>query len=457
MSEPVPIDRPRRARAATDARVPPHNLEAEESLLGAMMLRRDAIATAVEANVGPEDFYRPANGHIFEAIVDLYARGEPADAVTVSDELGRQPDRLESIGGASTLISLMSATPAISNAGRYAAIVADMATLRRLIASCTDIAANAYEEPTDIAQALDDAEASLFALRPQREAATARTLRDGLEDWLNTVEALNETGGMVEHPTGFRDLDDLTGGLHAHLIVVAARPGAGKTSWAGQLVANVAGQGRPALFMSIEMSYSELVGRFVASESGLVGSQISRGRVAPKDWDRIAGAVKTLVTYPVEIVDSPTTTLLSVRTAARRATARLGPLALIVVDYVQLMTGRRTAENRQVEVAELARGLKVLAKELGVPVVALAQLNRGVEQRSDKRPTLADLRETGELENSADTVMAIYRDEMYDKKTEDRGVAELILLKNRHGPTGTVKVAADMTSGRWSNLAQGSY
>jgi len=424
------------------------------SLLGAMLISREAIDAAADI-LSEADFYSPANGRVFDAIMSLHGRGQPADPVTVADELDRAGS-LERIGGPAFLITLQAGTPAIGNAARYARIVADHALLRRLAKVGGDITELAYSLPADVAEAVDAAEQVMFDVRPRADTLDAHSLREVLGEWLDVVEERVATGGRIEHPMGWYDLDYThLGGLHpGRLVVVAARPGMGKTSMAGALAVNVAKRGEPVVFFSIEMGRDELAGRMVASAAGLVGSDLSRGEVVPRDWDRITSAMGPLGALPLTIIDSTPITLLSVRSALRRAIARLGRVGLVVIDYLQLMTGRSRAENRQVEVAELARGLKLLSKEMAVPVVVLAQLNRSVEARADKRPSLADLRESGEIENSADQVVFIYRDELYNPKTPDRGIAELIVSKNRHGPTGTVKIAANLAIGRWSDLTR---
>ncbi len=456
MTGPVSIDEARRRRAdpQTSTRIPPNNVQAEESLLGAMLLDTRAIGAAAEVGLSAGDFYRPAYGHLFDAIVGLYSRGAPADLVTVAEEL-RRAELLDLIGGPSVLVTLQAGVPSIGNAGRYARIVAEHSLLRRLIAAGGDIADMGYSLPADVDAAVDLAEQRVYELRARSEVPTAAPLREVLAEWLNVIEARVENGGRIERPTGWADLDRVLGGLHpGRLMVVAARPGMGKTSWAGALAVNVAAQGEPVLFFSIEMGRDELAGRMVASAAGLVGSDVSRGEVSQRDWDRISGALGPLGDLPLDIIDTTPVTLLSVRAAIRRAVGRHGRVGLVVIDYLQLMTGRSRAENRQVEVAELARGLKLLSKEMAVPVVCLAQLNRTLEARLDKRPNLADLRESGEIENSADQVVFIYRDEHYNPKTEDKGMAELIASKNRHGPATTVKVAADLATGRWSDLSR---
>lgn len=449
---PVNIDDARRRKGEDTGRIPPKNIQAEESLLGAMLLDHRAIGAAIEAQVTAEDFYKPAYGHIFAAITGLYAAGGAADPVTVAESL-RRAELLELAGGPSILVTLQAGTPSIGNADRYARIVAEHSRLRKMIRAAGDIADLGYSVPVDVDAAVDAAEQMVYGLRANSQVPTAHALATVLGEWLDVIEERVAAGGKITHPMGWYDLDALLGGLHpGRLVVVAARPGMGKTSWAGALTVNVAGAGDPVLFFSIEMGRDELAGRMVASAAGLIGSKLSQGDVTPRDWDLIARALGPLGELPIDIIDTTPVTLLSVRAGIRRAMARFGRVGLVVIDYLQLMTGRSRAENRQVEVAELARGLKLLSKEMAVPVVVLAQLNRSLEARMEKRPNLADLRESGEIENSADQVVFIYRDEHYNAKTEDVGIAELIVSKNRHGAPGTVKVAADLARGRWYNM-----
>ena len=453
-AQPVDLDGARRRKGQTEARIPPNNTQAEESLLGAMLIDPRAIGAAVESGVAGADFYTPAHAILFDAIVNMYAQGEAVDPVTVAEEL-RRAGQLESIGGDARLIDLQAGTPSIGNAGHYARIIGELSTLRRLIRAAGDVADLGYSLPEDVAAAVDEAEQMLFGVRPQSEVPTAQPLAGLLGEWLDVIEAKVEAGGRIERPFGWHDLDLALGGRHpGRLIVVAGRPGMGKSSFAGAMATNVAQMGEPVLVFSIEMSAREMTGRMVASRAGLVGSDIERGEVSIRDWDRISAAMAPLAELPLDIIDTTPVTLLSIRAGVRRAVSRRGPLGLVIVDYLQFMTGRRSAENRQVEVAELARGLKLLSREMDVCIVLLAQLNRNLEARLDKRPSLADLRESGEIENSADQVVFIYNDEHYNPQTEDRGIAELIISKNRHGPRTTVRVACDLATGRWSDLSR---
>jgi replicative DNA helicase len=377
-------------------RVPPHNLEAEESLLGAMLLSRDAIAAAVET-CSADDFYKPAHGHVFDAVCSLYAQGEPADPVTVADEL-RRADLLDAIGGPATLITLQANTPATTNAGRYARIVEEHALLRRLIGVAGEIAEMGYGVPEDVAEAVDRAETLVFEVAERRVTDSLRPLHDLLSESLDRLEALYDRGESITGvPTGYLDLDERLSGLQpSSLVIVGARPSMGKTALALGMAAHAAMEARrPVLFFSLEMSHSEVTQRLLCSEARVDSTRIRNGKLLESDWPKISHAIGRLGEAPLYVDDNPNLTVMEIRAKARRLRSRLGDLGLIVVDYLQLMSGRHSAENRQVEVSEISRGLKILARELAVPVVALSQLSRNLEMRADKRPVLADLRESG--------------------------------------------------------------
>jgi replicative DNA helicase len=449
-------DARRRSSSGSVARVPPHNLEAEESLLGAMLLSRDAIVAAVEAQLGQDDFYKPAYGHVFEAITALYSQGEPADPVTVAEEL-RRAGLLEGIGGPATLISLQARTPAIGNATRYARIVEEYALLRRLIAVAGEIAEMGYSVPDDVLAALDAAEALVFDVAQRRVTDSMLPIRELLERHLDHIEALYERGqDIIGVPTGYVDLDQQLAGLQpSNLVIVGGRPGTGKTSFSLGLAAHAALDGRhPVLVFSLEMSHLELTQRLLCSEARVDASRMRNGKLLETDWPKISHAVGRLAEAPIQIDDNPHLTVMEIRAKARRLKSRQG-LGLIVIDYLQLMTGRQKAENRQVEVSEISRGLKILARELEVPVVALSQLSRNLETRADKRPVLADLRESGSLEQDADVVIFLYRDELYNRDSPDRGTAEVIVAKHRNGPTGMTQLAFLENYTRFANMARG--
>ena len=391
-----------RSSGSGSARVLPSNLQAEESLLGAMLLSRDAIAVASEL-LSADDFYKPAHGHIYDAITTLNAAGEPADPVTVADEL-RRAGLLEAIGGPATLVNLQVATPATSNAGRYAKIIEEHALLRRLIRVAGEIAEMGYDLPDDVTKTVDLAESMVFDVAQRRNTDSMDEIHNLLDANLDRLEQLYERGESITGiPSGYTDLDELLGGLQPNaLIVLGARPSAGKTALALGMATHAALEAnRPVLMFNLEMSKLELTQRMLCSEARVDSKKIRNGNLAESDWQKIAHATGRLAEAPIWIDDNPNLTIMEIRSKARRLKARTGDLGLVVIDYLQLMTGRSSAENRQVEVSEISRGLKILARELECPVVALSQLSRGLEMRQDKRPMLADLRESGCL--TADT------------------------------------------------------
>jgi replicative DNA helicase len=363
-----------------------------------MLLSKDAVTAAVEI-CRADDFYKPAHGHIFNAVISLYGQGEPADPVTVADEL-RRASLIEAIGGPTTLVSLQANAGPISNAGRYARIVEEHSLLRRLIGVGGEVAELGYSVPDDVESAVDRAEAMVYEVAQRRIADTMAPLHDLLRQSLDRLEMLYERDESITGtPTGFLDLDELLSGLQpSSMVIVGARPGAGKTSLALGMASHAAVEaGKPVLFFSLEMSHSELTQRILCSEAKVDSTRLRNGRLHDADWHKISHAIGRLSEAPLYIDDNPNLTVMEIRAKARRLKAKLGDagLGMIVVDYIQLMTGRRNAENRQVEVSEISRGLKILARELEVPVVALSQLSRNLEARADKRPILADLRESG--------------------------------------------------------------
>jgi replicative DNA helicase len=445
-------------RRQSGGRIPPHNLEAEESLLGAMLLSRDAIVAAVEARVEASDFYKPAHGHVYDAVMALYGQGEPADPVTVAEEL-RRADLIDFVGGRGALLSIQASTPASANASHYARIVNELALLRRLIAVAGDITEMGYDVPDDVTGTLDRAESLVFEVAERRVSDTMVGIHDALQDTIDNLEArYDDASDLVGVPTGFHQIDSMLFGLQkSTLVIVAARPSMGKTSLALGLSRNVATQtGRPVVFFSMEMGTLELTKRLLAMEARVEAGRLWNARLSEGDWSRLAHAVGRLGEAQLFIDDNPHCTVMEMRAKCRRLRARYGDLALVVVDYVQLMTpsASRRMENRQIEVSEISRGLKILARELECPVVALSQLNRQVEYRQDKRPMLADLRESGGLEQDADVVAFIYRDEVYNPDSDDRGKAEIIIAKHRNGPTGKAELAFLPQRAEFENMAQ---
>lgn len=435
--------------------VPPHNLEAEASLLGAMLLSRDAIADAIEV-VATDNFYKPAHAHIFEAITTLYAAGEPADPVTVADELDRQ-GLLDAMGGSAVLVNLQIDTPATSSASRYASIIFERYQLRRLIQVAGEISEIGYSKPDDVVKAIDSAESMMYQVAEGRVADTMAPISDLLDANLDRLEELYERGDSITGtPTGYLDLDELLSGFQPNaLIIVGARPAMGKTSFALGALTNAALEtNRPVLMFSLEMSQLELTNRILCSEAKVDSKSVRDGSLTEKDWTKISHGVGRLAEAPIFVDDNPNLTIMEIRAKARRLKSRTGDLGMVVVDYLQLMSGRSSAENRQVEISEISRGLKILARELECPVVALSQLSRQLEQRQDKRPMLSDLRESGSIEQDADVVMFIYRDEEYNAESPDQGTAEIIISKHRNGPTGTVRLAFLPHYTRFANMAR---
>lgn len=361
-----------------------------------MLLSRDAIAAA-EETCGADDFYKPAHGHVFHAIHTLYARGEPADPVTVADELSRS-GLLDSVGGLAMLINLQAETPATTNAFRYARIVEEHALLRRLIGVANEISEMGYSVPEDVTAAVDEAESMVFAVAERRVVDSLKPLRSLLEESLDRLERLFERDQAITGvPTGYVDLDERLFGLQpSSLVIVGARPGMGKTSFGLGIAAHATMEAQiPTLIFSLEMAHDELTQRLLVSEARVDANRIRNGRLHESDWPKISHAVARLGDAPLFIDDNPNCTIMEMRAKARRLKAREGGLGLIIVDYLQLMSSRTSVENRQLEVSSISRGLKILARELEVPVVALSQLSRALEARADKRPVLADLRESG--------------------------------------------------------------
>jgi replicative DNA helicase len=386
----------------------------------------------------------------------LDGAAEPADPVTVADELGRA-GVLESIGGRSLLADIVTTAPAVNNAGHYAKIVADHAILRRLIGIGGDIAEIGYDLPDDVEDAVDRAESMVYDLGQRRVTDSMVPISDLLGDTLDHLEALVERGDAITGlATGFVDLDRLLSGLQpSTLNIVGARPAMGKTSFALNLTANAAFQSRrPVLLFSLEMGNLELTQRLLCAEAQIDSTKVRDGRLADAEWDRIATAVSRLAEARLYLDDNPNVSVMEIRAKARRLKSQLGDLAMVVIDYLQLMQGRNSAESRQIEVSEMSRGLKILARELECPVIALSQLSRTLESRTDKRPMLSDLRESGSLEQDADVVMLLYRDEEYNPDSPDRGMAEVIIAKHRNGPTGKINLAFRNHLTRFDNMAQ---
>ncbi len=418
-------------------RVPPHNLEAEESLLGAMLLSPDAIAEAQEI-VESADYYREANRKIYEAIQELYVSGEPVDAITLAEML-RKKSWLEEIGGKAYIHTLLNVVPTASNAVHYAKIVADDAMLRRLISAAAEISAMGYAVPEDIDQAIDLAEDLIFKASHTRTTNDYHAVSELVHDVYAHIEELSESKSHVTGlETGFYDLDVKTRGLQpSDFIVIAGRPSMGKTSLALNIALHVGIiLKKPVAIFSLEMSKEQLVQRMICSEARVDATNLQTGKLADEDWSSVNAGMSRLSETKIFIDDTANINMMGIRSKARRMMSK-EPLGLIVVDYLQLMQSHSRTDNRQQEVADISRAMKILGRELNVPVIAISQLSRKLEDRDDKRPRLSDLRESGAIEQDADLVIFIYREEKY-KEDSRRGEADIIIGKHRHGPTGTV-------------------
>lgn len=438
---------------ASFERTPPQDLEAEQSVLGGMLLSKDAIADVVEALRGG-DFYKPAHQTIFDAILDLYGRGEPADAVTVAAELTKR-NEMGRIGGAPYLHTLISSVPTAANAGYYATIVAERAVMRRLVEAGTRITQMGYADTGEVDQVVDRAQAEIYAVTERRTSEDYVPLAEIMEGTLDEIEAIGSRGGsMVGVPTGFADLDALTNGLHpGQLIVVAARPGLGKSTVALDFArAASIKHGLTSVIFSLEMTRNEITMRLLSAEARVGLHHMRTGSLGDDDWTKLARKMSEVASAPLFIDDSPNMTMMEIRAKCRRLKQR-HDLKLVVVDYLQLMSSGKRVESRQQEVAEFSRALKLLAKELELPVVALSQLNRGPEQRTDKKPMLSDLRESGSIEQDSDLVMLLHREDAYERESPRAGEADFIIAKHRNGPTAVVTVAFQGHYSRFVDMA----
>ncbi len=418
----------------------PHNIEAEESVLGSLLIDPDAIIR-ISTFLKPVDFYVERHNWVCEAILDLHERRQPADLVTLSDELERR-NQLDEIGGAAYLTGLMNVTPTSIHVEFYARIVERTAVLRRLIDAAGKIAQLAYQDTEDVEEVVDRAEEIIFGISERRVDRDLRPIRHILDDYYDRVEYLQQhQGEIIGIPTGLADLDKLLGGLQrSDMIVMAGRPGMGKTSLALSVALQSARrwQKRVALF-SLEMSDEQLVQRLVSAETGIDSQRLRLGNIKADEWPTFYQAIRLLSETSVFIDDTPAISALELRTKARRLHAEHG-LDLLIVDYLQLMRGGSRNENRQQEISFISRSIKSLARELNIPILALSQLSRQVESRHDKRPMLSDLRESGSIEQDADVVLFIYRDDVYNPDTEFPNIAEIIVGKHRSGPTGIFSV-----------------
>lgn len=435
-------------------KVPPQNLEAEESVLGGVLLDPDALDRVIEV-MSAADFYRDAHRTIFETMLALSERGEPIDLITLSDAL-KARGQLPQVGGATFLAELGDKVPSAANVAHYARIVRDKAVLRSLIRVSGEIVGRCYDSQDDIEQFLDEAERLIYDVSEQRIRPAFFKVGDMIMDTIKTVEQLYERKEMVTGvPTGFLDLDQKTAGLQpADLVIIASRPSMGKTAFALNIAQYVALQTSATVgVFSLEMAKEQLVMRLLCAEARVDNAKVRAGYLAERDFPRLAMAAGRLAEAPIFIDDTPGLNVLELRAKARRL-KREHDLGVVIVDYLQLMRGLdQKQENRVQELAEISRGLKALAKDLQVPVVALSQLNRQVETRGDKRPIMSDIRESGSIEQDADVILFLYRDEMYHADSADEGTAEIIIGKQRNGPIGTVRLAFRSEYTRFENLA----
>ena len=435
-------------------RTPPQDLDAERSVLGGMMISKDAIADVVEQIRGT-DFYRPAHEVVYDAIIDLYGRGEPADAITVADELTKRGE-IQRIGGAPYLHTLISSVPTAANAGYYARIVRERSVLRKLVEAGTRIVQLGYgTDGGDVDEIVNNAQAEVYAVTERRTTEDYHRLGEVIGGTVDEIEAAGHRGeGMIGVPTGFADLDRLTNGLHpGQMIVIAARPAIGKSTLGIDIVRSAAiKHNQAAVVFSLEMSRNEITMRLLSAEARIHLQKMRTGQMGEDDWQKLAATMGKISEAPLFIDDSPNMSLMEIRAKCRRLKQRHN-LKLVVIDYLQLMSSGKRVESRQQEVSEFSRALKLLAKELEVPVIAISQLNRGPEQRTDKRPAMSDLRESGSIEQDADMVILLHREDAYERESPRAGEADLIVAKHRNGPTDTITVAFQGHFSRFTDMA----
>ena len=436
-------------------RTPPHDIQAEQSVLGGMLLSKDAITQVVEI-IRSADFYRPAHQIIYDSVVDLFSRGEPVDAISVNAELTKRGEATR-VGGALYLHTLTEAIPTAANAGYYAKIVSDRAVLRRLVEVGTRIAQIGYAGDGEVDDLVDHAQAEIYKVAEKRTGEDYVVLADIMPGALDEIEAIGARDGTLTGvPTGFADFDALTNGLHpGQMIIIAARPAVGKSTLALDFARAASIKNDMAsVFFSLEMGRNEIVMRLLSAEARVPLHTMRSGLMTDEDWARLARRMGEVANAPLFIDDSPNMSMMEIRAKCRRLKQQ-HDLKLVIVDYLQLMSSPGRVESRQQEVSEMPRSLKLLAKELEVPVVALSQLNRGPEQRTDKRPQVSDLRESGSIEQDADMVILLYREDVHDKESPRAGEADIIVAKHRNGPTADVTVAFQGHYSRFVDMAPG--
>lgn len=435
-----------------NVRTLPNDLNAEMATLGGMLLSQEAVAEVFE-EVRPHDFYAPKHEFIFNAILSLFGKGEPTDVIAVTDELNKTGNLLKA-GGADYLHSLASYVPTAASASYYASIVSEKAVLRRLIEAGTRIAQSGYESQGEVSELVNDAQSEIFKVASDSAGEDFVALNKSIEDAIHEMElAQNRGGELTGIATGFTELDQLTHGLHGgQLVILAARPAMGKSTLALDIARNAAlAKGQSTIFFSLEMGRAEIAMRLLSAESAISLQSMRKGMMAEKDWSKVASTRGRINDAPLYIDDSPNMTLVEIRAKCRRL-AQQTDLKMVVIDYLQLLTSGKKVESRQQEVSEFSRALKLLAKELGVPVIAISQLNRQTEQSKDKKPELSHLRESGSLEQDADVVVLLHREGIFEKDHPRAGEADLILAKQRNGPTGTVVVAFQGQYSRFMNM-----
>ena len=448
------VEMPPREDPGIPDRTPPQDIAAEQSVIGAMLLSKDAIADVVET-LREGDFYRPAHQLIYASVLDLYGRGEPADAVTVSAELTRIGE-LGRVGGAPYLHTLVASVPTAANAGYYARIVRERAILRRLVEAGMRITQMGYQGDGEVDMIVDRAQAAVYDVTDRRTSEDYLPLADIMPGTLEEIDAIASRGGVLAGvPTGFAELDNVTNGLHAgQMIVIAARPAIGKSTVGLDLArsASIKHNLTSAIF-SLEMSRNEIAMRLLSAEASIALNHLRSGTMSDADWQKLARKMSAVSEAPLFIDDSPNMTMMEIRAKCRRLKQR-HDLRLVIIDYLQLMSSGKKVESRQQEVSEFSRALKLLAKELEVPVVAISQLNRGPEQRTDKRPMMSDLRESGSIEQDADMVILLHREDAYERESPRAGEADFILAKHRNGPTANITVAFQGHYSRFVDMAQ---
>src|SRR5271155_520471 len=449
-----------RTNASTAVVAPPHNLEAEQSVLGSILLSdRSLYALVIEEGLRADDFYRERHGTIYEAMLALYNESEPVDVLTVTDRL-RSSGKLEGVGGVATVDGLTGVVPAAGHARRYAQIVRENALLGRLLGASYEIQESVLDPRAAPRELVEQAEKAMLEVARDDRQQDFRAIEEVLHEELDKLHRLSREGtALTGTPSGFKDLDEITGGFQKGNLIIIARPAMGKSALVCNIAENAAVEhGKPVALFSLEMAEAELAQRFVASQARIKGEELRKGRVAEQRWPKILRASQRLAAAPLWVDDSSDVGMLEIRAKARRLHSQCeGGLGLIIIDYLQLMRTDSRYDSRVTAVGELSRGLKILARELGVPVIALSQLSRAVEQRPDKKPQLSDLRESGNLEQDSDLVMFIYRDEYYDEDSERPGEADLIISKHRNGAVGKVTLTFQKEYPKFLSYAPDRY